>query len=155
MILLYSNGFLYNIEDKDSIIYNNNENSSNNSNNDDGNDNNIENDNTNNMDNNDNNTFLKQHCKVFQGGYWYDLHRLLNVSYGDKVLYVGDHIYGDILRSKRSLGWRTCLIIPELEHEAYITKQESSLYTEVLKLRRLQYELDDYIDLLRNHIKSG
>lgn len=33
------------------------------------------------------------------------------------VLYVGDHIYADILRSKRSLGWRTCLIVPELSAE--------------------------------------
>ena len=33
------------------------------------------------------------------------------------VLYVGDHIFADILRSKRSLGWRTCLIVPELSAE--------------------------------------
>jgi len=42
--------------------------------------------------------------KVFQGGYWKDLHRMLNVSVGDRVLYVGDHMYADILRSKRTLG---------------------------------------------------
>lgn len=34
-----------------------------------------------------------------------------------QVLYVGDHIYGDILRSKKSLGWRTMLVVPELETE--------------------------------------
>lgn len=42
--------------------------------------------------------------KVFQGGYWNDLHRMLNISVGDKVLYVGDHMYADIVRSKRTLG---------------------------------------------------
>ena len=26
-------------------------------------------------------------------------------------------MYSDILRSKRSLGWRTCLVIPELKEE--------------------------------------
>ena len=26
-------------------------------------------------------------------------------------------MYSDILRSKRTLGWRTLLIVPELEHE--------------------------------------
>lgn len=36
--------------------------------------------------------------KVFQGGYWQDLHRLLGVSYGDKILYVGDQMFSDILR---------------------------------------------------------
>jgi len=33
---------------------------------------------------------------------------------GDEILYVGDHIYGDILKSKRSTSWRTCMIVPEL-----------------------------------------
>lgn len=36
---------------------------------------------------------------------------------GDQILYVGDHIYGDIVRSKRDSRWRTAMIIPELEHE--------------------------------------
>jgi hypothetical protein len=36
--------------------------------------------------------------KVFQGGCWLDLHRMLGVSYGDKILYVGDQMYSDILR---------------------------------------------------------
>ena len=26
-------------------------------------------------------------------------------------------LHSDILRSKRTLGWRTCLVIPELERE--------------------------------------
>ena len=122
--ILFSDGYLHNIEDKESLT--------------------------------DMNKGLRStNDKIFQGGCWYDLHRMLNVSYGDKILYVGDHIYGDILRSKRSLGWRTCLVIPELDHEAKVAKEETSLYTEVLKLRRLQYDLDDYIDLLRNRIKQG
>ncbi len=36
---------------------------------------------------------------------------------GDEVLYVGDHIYGDILRSKRYAGWRTAMVIQEMERE--------------------------------------
>jgi len=63
------------------------------------------------------------HKNVFQGGYWADLHRMLDIDHGDKIMYVGDHMYSDILRSKRSLGWRTCLIIPELDHEAAVAKQ--------------------------------
>ena len=38
------------------------------------------------------------HEHLYQGGYWQDLHRLLQVSFGDKILYVGDHMYADILR---------------------------------------------------------
>ncbi len=33
------------------------------------------------------------------------------------VLYVGDHIFGDVLKSKKLRGWRTFLIIPELSDE--------------------------------------
>eukprot|EP01041_Mallomonas_annulata_P005744 gene5744-11613_t len=47
---------------------------------------------------------------VIQGGYWQDLHRILEISSGENIL------------SKRTLGWRTCLIIPELEHELQAAK---------------------------------
>lgn len=46
-------------------------------------------------------THLRQN--TFQGGNWEDLHRMLHVT-GDKILFVGDHILADILRSKKSLG---------------------------------------------------
>ncbi len=36
---------------------------------------------------------------------------------GDKVLFVGDHIYGDMLRSRKSSNWRTAMVLQELEHE--------------------------------------
>ena len=45
-----------------------------------------------------------------------DVERALGVT-GDEVLYVGDHIYGDILRSKKDSAWRTAMIIQELETE--------------------------------------
>ncbi|KAJ8450707.1 hypothetical protein Cgig2_021179 [Carnegiea gigantea] len=56
-------------------------------------------------------------CRVFQGGNVAHLHKLLNIGSSSQVLYVGDHIYGDILRSKKVLGWRTMLVVPELERE--------------------------------------
>lgn len=34
-----------------------------------------------------------------------------------QVLYVGDHIWADVLRSKKALGWRTLLVVPELDAE--------------------------------------
>ena len=40
---------------------------------------------------------------VFQGGNYTDLHQMLGIRSGTQVLYVGDHIYGDILRSKKVL----------------------------------------------------
>ncbi len=36
---------------------------------------------------------------------------------GEDILYVGDHIYGDVTVSKSTLRWRTALILRELEAE--------------------------------------
>ncbi len=40
----------------------------------------------------------------------------LNVN-GDDVLYIGDHIYGDIVRLKKHCNWRTALVVEELGNE--------------------------------------
>ena len=54
--------------------------------------------------------------RAYEGGNLHDLERLLGVT-GDRILYVGDHIYGDILRSKKESAWRTAMILQELEGE--------------------------------------
>ncbi|MCZ7683567.1 MAG: HAD-IG family 5'-nucleotidase [Sandaracinaceae bacterium] len=43
--------------------------------------------------------------------------RELAEAEGDRVLYVGDHIYGDVLRAKKDTAWRTAMIIQEMDHE--------------------------------------
>ncbi len=60
--------------------------------------------------------FPLERGRVYEAGNLHDLERALAVT-GDQVLYVGDHIYGDILRSKKESGWRTAMIIQELEQE--------------------------------------
>ena len=47
---------------------------------------------------------------------------------GDEILYIGDHIYGDILRLKKDCNWRTALVVEELGEE--ITAQQKALPTE-------------------------
>jgi HAD superfamily 5'-nucleotidase-like hydrolase len=54
--------------------------------------------------------------KLYEGGNLADFERLSNLR-GSSVLYVGDHIYGDILRSKKESSWHTAMIIPELDLE--------------------------------------
>ncbi len=53
---------------------------------------------------------------VLSGGHAAALEERLGHK-GDQILYFGDHTYGDILRSKRALGWRTAMILHELEDE--------------------------------------
>ena len=54
--------------------------------------------------------------KVIRGGGIRDLERRIRCR-GPDVLYVGDHIYSDLISSKRRTHWRTMLIIAELEEE--------------------------------------
>lgn len=57
-----------------------------------------------------------QNGKVFHGGNA-RLFELLTQQRGDQILYIGDHIYGDIMRSKELFNWRTLLVVEELEEE--------------------------------------
>ena len=86
--------------------------------------------------------------KCFQGGNYNHLHDLVGVSNGTQILYVGDHIFSDVLRSKRTLGWRTMLIVPELEHEINTLYDPASqaLADEIAKMRDDRDELDDWVD---------
>ncbi len=59
----------------------------------------------------------------YEGGDLPTLERLIGIG-GDRVLYVGDHIYGDILRSKKSSLWRTCMVVQELERELAWLEQQ-------------------------------
>jgi 5'-nucleotidase len=88
-----------------------------------------------------------QRGKVYQGGNIGELQDLLGVS-GDRVLYLGDHIYGDMLRSKKDSAWRTAMVIQELEAEihAHDASREDSHHLAALQNRRS--ELDE---ALRHH----
>jgi FMN phosphatase YigB (HAD superfamily) len=61
-------------------------------------------------------SFPLERGRIYEGGNLHDLERGLGIT-GDQVLYVGDHIYGDILRSKKESAWRTCMVMQELEGE--------------------------------------
>ena len=55
---------------------------------------------------------------VFYGGNAQLLEESLGLI-GDEILYVGDHLYGDVHYSKALRRWRTALILQELETEVH------------------------------------
>ncbi len=59
---------------------------------------------------------------AYWGGNAADVERYLGVS-GDEILYVGDHIFGDVNVSKNVLRWRTALIVRELEREVILSDE--------------------------------
>ncbi len=71
---------------------------------------------------------------------------------GEKVLYIGDHIYGDIRWTRLSASWRTALIVSELEAELQAQGQEATSIHELSELkllaRRLGQTLDNFHDLI-------
>lgn len=91
--------------------------------------------------------------RVYQGGNIKALSRLFE-SRGDDVLYVGDHIYGDILRSKKTSAWRTCLVIQEMEDMLRITREERERLRRVEKLEEAAIRLDHDINYLLTLLKS-
>lgn len=92
--------------------------------------------------------FLKT-GKIFQGGNWQHLHKMLGVQSGDEILYVGDHLYSDVLRSKRTLGWRSLFIMPELEDEIRTFDETLQLRASIEGLRRLRDELETKAEDIR------
>ncbi|KAG1665191.1 Cytosolic purine 5'-nucleotidase [Nymphon striatum] len=53
---------------------------------------------------------------------------------GKDVLYVGDHIFGDILKSKKKVGWRTFLIVPEIRQELHVWTDKCNLFHQLQNL---------------------
>jgi hypothetical protein len=62
---------------------------------------------------------------IYEGGCLQEFERHFSLA-GHSVLYVGDHIYGDILRSKKDSNWRTALVVQELDQEIYALKESDS-----------------------------
>lgn len=93
-------------------------------------------------------------ARVFQGGCFIDLHKMLGVKAGAEVLYVGDHIYGDVLRSKRDLGWRTMLVIPELETELRMLLHQQDAMKELKLLRQQRDAVEDQLQRLQWRLEN-
>jgi 5'-nucleotidase len=92
---------------------------------------------------------LRPGVTVVNGNYR-DLARLAGMD-GDEVLYVGDHLYGDILRSKRSTAWRTAMIVPEMGRELTRMQSLGPRLDELERLDQVTHQLElDHATLSRN-----
>ena len=78
---------------------------------------------------------------IFAGGNVRVLGELLELP-GDRVLYIGDHIYGDMLRAKRSSVWRTAMIVQELEEELLRHAEAEGQLRELEALDRRRHRID-------------
>jgi 5'-nucleotidase len=83
--------------------------------------------------------------KVYRGGNLASLERMTGFS-GDKILYVGDHIYGDILKSRKASLWRTCMVVQELEDEIRYTEGRREEISRLSEVELLRARLDDAVN---------
>jgi len=74
--------------------------------------------------------------QVYCGGSC-DVFSKLIGSRGKDVLYVGDHIFGDIIKSKKERAWRTFLIVPELAQELLIWHEKRNVFSKIEELDML------------------
>jgi HAD superfamily 5'-nucleotidase-like hydrolase len=94
-----------------------------------------------------------QRNRVYAGGNITDFESMIAAA-GDRILYIGDHIYGDMLRAKKSSVWRTAMILQELEDEL---SQMDHRRTELERLETLERQcarLDSEITYQQHLLKS-
>lgn len=82
--------------------------------------------------------------EVYHGGNARRVEQSLQLT-GDEILYVGDHLFGDVHVTKSALRWRTALIMRELEAEIAAAM---AFADDERELRRLMGEKADLEDRL-------
>lgn len=85
--------------------------------------------------------------RVYAGGNIGDLQRALGLA-GDEVLYVGDHIYGDVLRAKKESAWRTAMIMQEMDDELRVLREHAVSFERAHALDQMRDAVEDE---LREH----
>ncbi len=84
---------------------------------------------------------------VYQGGNatTFTDHLALN---GDEILYIGDHIYGDILRLKKDCNWRTALVVDELGEEIAAQKKAFPIEQKIIESMAIKKRIEqEYLEL--------
>lgn len=88
---------------------------------------------------------------LYQGGNLKQFEDALGVS-GEEILYIGDHIYGDILRSKKTSLWRTALIVEELEEELANMQTHKHDVQHLANLELERQRLDNLVNFQRQEL---
>ena len=88
---------------------------------------------------------------VHEGGCLGPLEKALGVT-GDEILYVGDHIFGDVLRAKKESAWRTMMVVQEMESEL---RAHALAEPGLDKLEEMAAEAEDLHDILASSPLDG
>lgn len=92
---------------------------------------------------------------IYQGGCASTFTKDLGLD-GDDILYIGDHIYGDILRLKKDCNWRTAMVVEDLEQEVRKYREVAPVQQKIdeLMLRKEPLE-QELVALVSERIERG
>lgn len=91
--------------------------------------------------------------KVYQGGNVVEFEQATNIR-GENCLYIGDHIYGDILRLRKQHMWRTAMVLQELEREIAVSDRMDGQIRDLDLLDRRNRNLESEIDFQSLRLKK-
>jgi len=91
--------------------------------------------------------------KVYLGGNVVDFEQMTGIK-GEQVLYIGDHIYGDILRLRKQHMWRTAMVLQELEREISVSDRLEAQILDLELLDRRHRNLESEIDYQSLRLKK-
>jgi 5'-nucleotidase len=94
-----------------------------------------------------------QRNRIYQGGNIHEFEEYAGAR-GEKILYIGDHIYGDMLRAKKSSVWRTAMVLQELEDELTQVERFKDKIERVAHLERQAIRIDSEISYQQLLLKS-
>ncbi len=92
--------------------------------------------------------------KVYFGGNAALVEKTLGLE-GDRILYVGDHFFGDVHATKSTMRWRTALVVRELESDlkaAYAFGEQEQLLEELMEQKNV---LERRIAQMRLRLQRG
>lgn len=82
---------------------------------------------------------------LFQGGWFKPLQEDLGLD-GREILYIGDHIYGDVVSIKKRCGWRTALVLEDLGAELASLDAARDLQREIDALMARKAQIETHIN---------
>jgi hypothetical protein len=93
---------------------------------------------------------------IYQGGNAPIIEKHLGIS-PQEILYLGDHILGDVVTLKETIGWRTGLVVQELAEEVPILEKTKQVHARIAEKMQMKERLEDLsLDLREKlYLKEG
>lgn len=94
---------------------------------------------------------------IYQGGFAGKLQIDLNLE-GDEILYLGDHIYGDVVSIKKTFNWRTALVLDPLKEEIEAIISSAHIQREIDKQMAIKESLEhmlNNLDIKKNELHES